>query len=78
MGQPDDGGALENRVNGAEAQDLSFGATGGGAAEAGTDLAQLRVTPAARELVGPRRGGGGYRLHGRPSRERAHFSGDRG
>ena len=32
--QPDDGAAVENRVYGAEAQNLGFGATGGGAVEA--------------------------------------------
>ena len=34
--QPDDGAAVENSVYGTEAQNLSFGATGGGAVEART------------------------------------------
>jgi hypothetical protein len=39
VGQADDGAAVESRVNGAEAQDLGFGAAGGGTAQAGPELA---------------------------------------
>ena len=51
--QADDGAAVENSVYGAEAQNLGFGPTGGGAIEAGTDLAQGRVTvvPESSRLV---------------------------
>ena len=51
--QPDDGAAVENRVYGAEAQNLGFGPTGGGAVEARTDLAQGRVAlvPESTRLV---------------------------
>ena len=41
--QPDAGATVENSVYGAEAQDLGFGPTGGGAVEIGTDLAQDRI-----------------------------------
>jgi hypothetical protein len=41
--QPDAGATVENSVYGAEAQDLGFGPTGGGAAESRTDLAQDRI-----------------------------------
>ena len=40
MRQRDGGAAVENSVDGAEAQNLSFGPAGSGAVEAGTDLAQ--------------------------------------
>ena len=43
MGQADDGGTVQGGVDGAEAQDLGFGAAGGGAAQAGTELAQGRI-----------------------------------
>jgi hypothetical protein len=51
--QPDDGAAVENGVYGTEAQNLGFGPTGGGAVEAGTDLAQGRVAvvPESSRLV---------------------------
>ena len=51
--QPDDGAAVENSVYGAKAQNLSFGATGSGAVEARTDLAQGRVAlvPESSRLV---------------------------
>jgi hypothetical protein len=35
MEQADDGAAVESGVDGAEAQDLGFGAAGGGAVQAG-------------------------------------------
>jgi hypothetical protein len=41
MGLADDGSAVESSVDGAEAQDLGFGAAGGSAVETGTDLAQF-------------------------------------
>ena len=41
--QPDDGAAVENSIDGAEAQNLGFGPTGGGAIQARMDLAQDRV-----------------------------------
>ena len=41
--QPDAATTVENGVYGAEAQDLGFGSTGGGAVEIGTDLAQDRI-----------------------------------
>jgi hypothetical protein len=43
MGQADDRGGVQGCVDGAEAQDLGFGAAGGGAAQAGTELAQGRI-----------------------------------
>jgi hypothetical protein len=43
VSQPDDGSAVENSVDGAEAQNLGFGPTGGGAIQARLDLAQDRV-----------------------------------
>ena len=43
VSQPDDGSAVENSVDGAEAENLSFGPTGGGAILARMDLAQDRV-----------------------------------
>ena len=43
VSQPDDGSAVENSVDGAEAQNLGFGTTGGGAIQARLDLAQGRV-----------------------------------
>ena len=43
VGQADDGAAVKSGVEGAEAQYLGFGATGGGAVEAGAVLAQGRV-----------------------------------
>ena len=51
--QPDDGAAVEKSVYGAEAQNLGFGPTGGGAVEARTDLAQDRVAlvPESSRLV---------------------------
>src|ERR1700692_1196651 len=51
--QSDDGAAVENRVYGAEAQNLGFGPTGSGAVEARTDLAQGRVAlvPESSRLV---------------------------
>ena len=52
MGQLDDGAAVESGVEGAQAQYLSFGTTGGGGAEAGTGLTQDRV------VVIPEFGGG--------------------
>ena len=39
MGQADDGAGVESGVDGAEAQDLGFGAAGGGTAQAGPELA---------------------------------------
>jgi len=38
--QGDDGGGVQGSVNGTEAQDLGLGATGGGAVQTGTKLAQ--------------------------------------
>ena len=51
--QPDYRAAVEDRVNGAEAQNLGFGPTGGCAVEAGTSLAQGRVAvvPESSRLV---------------------------
>ena len=51
--QPDNGAAVENSVYGTEAQNLSFGTTGGGAVETRTGLAQGRVTfaPESTRLV---------------------------
>jgi len=51
--QPDGGAAVENRVYGAEAQNLGFGPTGGGAVEARTDLAQdwVALVPESSRLV---------------------------
>jgi hypothetical protein len=46
--QPDARATVENSVYGAEAQDLGFGPTGGGAVEIGTDLAQDRIVPKRR------------------------------
>ncbi len=43
MRQLDDGAAVESGVEGAQAQHLRFGATGGGSAEPGTSLTQDRV-----------------------------------
>ena len=40
MRQPDDGAGVESGVDGAEAQDLGFGAAGGGSVEIGAGLAQ--------------------------------------
>ena len=47
MRQADDGGGVEGRVNGAETQDLGLGTAGGGAAQAGPELAQdgIAVVP---------------------------------
>ena len=41
--QPDAKATVENSVYGAETQDLGFGATGGGAVEIGTGMAQGRI-----------------------------------
>ena len=51
--QPDDGAAIENSVYCAKAQNLGFCPAGGGAVEAGTDLAQGRVAvvPESSRLV---------------------------
>ena len=51
MRQADDGGGVEGRVDSAETQDLGLGAAGGGAAPAGTELAQggIAILP---ELAG--------------------------
>jgi hypothetical protein len=51
--QPDDGGAVEKSVYGTEAQNLGFGATGGGAVETRTDLAQggVAIVPESSRLV---------------------------
>ena len=40
MGQADDGSGVEGRIDGAKTQDLGLGAAGGGAAQAGMELAQ--------------------------------------
>jgi hypothetical protein len=40
MGEPDDRGAVEGGIDGAETQDLGFGTAGGRAVMAGADLAQ--------------------------------------
>ena len=40
MSEADDGGGVQGRVDGAETQDLGFGAAGGGAAQGGMKLAQ--------------------------------------
>ena len=43
MGQADDGRGVQGSVDGAETEDLGFGAAGGGAAQAGPELAQGRI-----------------------------------
>ena len=43
MGQADDGAGVEGSIDGAEAEDLSLGATGGGSVKAGTELAQAGI-----------------------------------
>jgi hypothetical protein len=43
MGQADDGCGVHSGVGGVETQDLSLGATGGGAAQTGTKLAQIGI-----------------------------------
>src|SRR5271156_5435653 len=47
MRQTDEGGGVEGRVNGAEPQDLGLSTAGGGAAQAGPELAQdgIAVVP---------------------------------
>src|ERR1700722_5930123 len=40
MWEADDGGGVQGGVNGTEAQDVSFGTAGGGAMQAGLELAQ--------------------------------------
>ena len=51
--QPDEGAAVKRGVEGTDAQHLCFGATGGGAVEARSDLAQGRVVVVP-ELAGGR------------------------
>ena len=76
--QPDDGAAVEDRVYGAEAQNLGFGSTGSGAVEARTDLAQGRVAlvPQSSRLVVADEADG-VRI-GDPIESAAEFGGDGG
>ena len=78
MGQADDGGGVESGVDGAEAQDLGFGAAGGGAAQARTELAQggIAILPelAGRVVATEEDFGSG----GCPVERAAQFAGDGG
>ena len=77
MGQADDGAAVEGSIDGAEAQDLGLGTAGGGAAQAGTELAQGGITIAAKARGPPGRGERGFRASRRPSRGRGGVRGRR-
>src|ERR1700722_14469835 len=78
VSQPDDGSAVENSVDGAEAENLSFGPTGGGAILARVDLAQDRVNivPKLSRLVVADEAEGGRIAD--PVERAADFGGDSG
>ena len=78
MRQPYDGAAIEGSVDGAETQDLGFGATGGGAVKAGTRLAQdgVAIVPQlARGVVATEED---FLLGGGPVEGAAELAGDAG
>ena len=78
MGQRDDGAAVEGGVDGAETQDLGFGTAGGGAVEAGTNLAQggVAIPPKlARSFIAAKEDAG---CAAGPIDGTAQFAGDRG
>ena len=78
MRQADDRGGVQGTVDGAEAQDLGLGATGGGAAQTGTKLAQggIAILPklAGRAIAAEE----DFWCRGSPVEGAAEFAGDGG
>ena len=71
-------GGVQGGVDGAEAEDLGFGAAGGGSAQAGTELAQggIAMLPevAGRRIAAEE----DFGSSGGPVESAAEFAGDRG